>query len=169
MNLSVLAHRYRPVVYFATLIAMVGGVVAYFTLPAQEDPSITVREAVVTTRYPGLSAERMELLVTKHLEEAVRRIPEVKEIRSTTSPGLSVIHVVIADKYFELDQIWDELREQVEDASAGLPSGATPPVINDDFGDVAVVTAALTSSDFPMRDASEMAEHVRDQLYAVEG
>jgi len=145
------------------------GVYSYFTLPAQEDPKVTIREALVMTRFPGLSPERMERLVTKTLEEAIREIPEVEEIRSSSRAGLSIIHAKVYDRYFELDQIWDDLREKISDAASELPEGASTPVVNDDFGDVAVVTAALTSDGYSMGEMFDMAKHVRDQLYGVPG
>jgi len=169
MSISAVAYRFHAVVLLAVTLLMGFGAYSYFTLPAQEDPQITIREAVVTTRFPGLSPERMERLVTKTLEESIRQIPEIEEIRSTSRAGLSIIHATVYDRYFELDQIWDELRDKVDAAAADLPEGASEPVINDDFGDVAVITAALTAEDFGMGAMFDMAKHIRDQLYGVAG
>ena len=72
---------------------MVAGAFSYFTLPAQEDPELTIREAIVTTSYPGLPAEQVELLMTKPLEEAMLTVKGIEEIRSTSSDGMSVLHV----------------------------------------------------------------------------
>ncbi len=169
MNLSQIAHRRRPVVYLATLLAMLFGLYSYFTLPAREDPKITVREAVVTTAYPGLPAAQVEENITKPLEESIRTLGEVERIASTSMRGRSILHVEIQDRYFDLDQIWDEMRQRVEAARDRLPEGTRDPVINDDFGDVAVVTAALTAEDFPQAEQQEIAEHVRATLYGVPG
>ncbi|MBS62684.1 efflux RND transporter permease subunit [Salinisphaera sp.] len=167
MNISQLALRYWPVVLMLVVVATVAGVLSYFSLPTREDPEITIREAVVTTHFEGLSAERVELLITKTLEEAIRQVPEVEQIRSTSMPGTSIIHVEIQDKYFDLEQIWDEMRHKIEAVRNDLPEGATQPRVNDDFGDVAVVTAALTADDFSMSQMFDMAQHIRDRLYTV--
>lgn len=169
MNLSELALRFRPVVSMLALLLMAYGASSYLGLPAREDPEITIREAVVTTTFPGLSAERVEGLITKTIEEAVRQMAEIEEIRSVSMPGVSIVHVEVDDSYFDLDQIWDELREKVEGVEDELPEGAGKPRVNDDFGNVATVTAALTAPDFAMADLFAMAQHVRDLLYAVEG
>ncbi|WP_244534424.1 efflux RND transporter permease subunit [Halomonas caseinilytica] len=169
MNLSQLAHRRRPVLYLATVVAMLYGIFSYFAMPAREDPEITIREALVTTAYPGLPAEQVEQNISKPLEESIRAIGEVERIRSTSMRGRSILHVEIKDRYFNLEQIWDELRKKVEAATPKLPEGTQDPVINDDFGDVAVVTAALTADDFPQADQQEIAEHIRAALYGVEG
>lgn len=169
MNLSQIAYRRRPVFYLATVVAMLYGVVSYFTLPAREDPKITIREAVVSTAFPGLPAEQVEENITKPLEESIRLIGEVEEIRSTSMRGRSILHVEIQDRYFDLDQIWDEVRKKVEAVRPNLPEGTQDPVIDDDFGDVAVVTAALTADDFPQAEQQEIAEHIRAALYATKG
>ncbi|QPH54239.1 efflux RND transporter permease subunit [Pontivivens ytuae] len=163
------AHTYQRLVFFIVAVLMGFGAYSYFTLPAQEDPQITIREAIVTTSYPGLSPERVEQLVTKPLERAIRRIPEVEEIRSSSLPGTSIIHVEVFDRYFELDQIWDDLRAEVDLARADLPEGARRPIVADDVGDVAVVTAALRSSDHTLDELGDMTNHIRDQLYGEDG
>ncbi|WP_135506088.1 efflux RND transporter permease subunit [Roseovarius aestuariivivens] len=167
--LTQFASRFQRLVFFIVAVLMGFGAYSYVTLPAQEDPQITIREAIVTTSYPGLSPERIEQLVTKPLERAIRRLPEVEEIRSSSLPGTSIIHVEIHDRYFDLDQIWDDLRNEVARARQDLPDGANPPVVADDVGDVAVVTAALRSPDHDLAELGEMTNHIRDRLYAVAG
>lgn len=169
MNLTQLAFHYRPVVLLATIAAMLFGAFSYVSLPTREDPSITVREAVVSTRHEGLPAEQIEEWITKPLETRIRQVAEVEHLRSTSLRGQSLIHVEIQDRYFDLEQIWDDVRQKVEDARSQLPEGTGPPVLNDDFGDVAVVTAALTSEQFTQAEQLQIAEHVRARLYSVEG
>lgn len=169
MNLSQFALQRRPVFYLATLVAMLYGLFSYFTLPAREDPEITVREAVVTTAFPGLPAAQVEENITKPLEESIRSIGEVERISSTSMRGRSILHVEIQDRYFDLEQIWDEVRQKVEAARPALPAGTHAPRLDDDFGDVAVVTAALTAADFPQAEQQEIAEHIRASLYGVTG
>lgn len=167
--LTQLAYRNQRIVYAVVAILMAFGVYSYFNLPAQEDPAITIRQAIVQTSYPGLSPERVEELVTRPLERAIRRMPEVEEIRSSSVSGVSIIHVEVYDRYFELDQIWDDLRAQVQSAAASLPDGTRPPQVLDNTGDVAVVTAALRSPDHTLAELGDMATYVRDQLYSVDG
>ncbi|MEL6760288.1 MAG: efflux RND transporter permease subunit [Myxococcota bacterium] len=169
MNLSVFAYRNQAFVFSSVVILMLFGVYSYATLPAQEDPRVVIREAVVTTEYPGMSAERVERLITKRLEEALRQIPEIDEITSMSMPGVSTIHVEAYYGYPDLDQIWDTVREKMSEARAFLPDGTRAPRVNDDFGDVAVVTAALRSTDASYEELYARAKHVRDALYAVEG
>lgn len=169
MNLTEIAFNYRKTVILVIGLLLINGVFAYFTLPSQEDPTITIREAIVSTAFPGMSPERVEQLITKKLEEEIRKVPEVKEIKSTSSTGLSIVHVKIYDKYFNLDDIWQNVRNKANAAHNKMPQGASIPFVNDEFGDVSVVTLALTADGFDMGEMYDIAQHIRDTLYTVEG
>ncbi|WP_196138653.1 efflux RND transporter permease subunit [Aliikangiella sp. G2MR2-5] len=169
MNLTQTAFHYRKLVFMLVGLLLVNGIVAYFTLPSQEDPTITIREATVNTHFPGMSPERVEKLITKTLEEEIRKIPEVEKIRSTSSTGQSLIHVEVYDRYFNLDAIWQNLRNKVAAAESQLPEGTHKPIVNDEFGDVSVITLALTADGFEMSQMFDISKHVRDTLYTVEG
>lgn len=169
MNIASTALRLKKPVLMIILILITFGIFSYYTLPAREDPEITIREAVVSTAYPGMSAERIENLITKKLEEQIRQIPQLERVRSTSSTGLSLIHVEIADRYFELEDIWQDLRNKVSAASAMLPEGTQVSQINDDFGDVAIITLALTADGFSLAQMKDISEHIRDTLYSVDG
>ena len=169
MNISELAFKYKKLFLFIVVCLMIYGGLSYFTLPSQEDPTIVNREAIVSTNFPGMSPERIELLITKKLEEQIRKIPEIKKLTSISQTGSSIIHVKIEDKYFNLADIWQNLRNKVKDIEKDLPKGASTPNINDEFGDVAVITMALTADGFAMNEMHDMAKHIRDILYGVKG
>ncbi|MFY8351032.1 efflux RND transporter permease subunit [Pseudoalteromonas sp. SSM20] len=169
MNITALAFNYKKPVLLVVALLMLNGIFAYFTLPAQEDPTITIREAIVSTQFPGMAPDRVEQLITRKLEEEIRKIPEVKEIKSSSSTGLSTIHVKIYDRYFNLDNIWQDLRNKVNNAQGKLPQGTLPSYVNDEFGDVSVITLALTADGFDMAEMYDIAQHIRDTLYGVEG
>ena len=158
---------YRSVIFLAVSLLMIVGAYSYFNLPAREDPAITIRTATVTASNPGMSASRMELLVTKTLEEAIREQGEVEEITSITQPGRSIIKVEVKSEYFELEQIWDDVRDRLARVSGELPEGTSPVNLDDDFGNVAAVTLALQSDEFSMAEQYDIAQHLRDQLHGI--
>lgn len=152
------------------IVALIGaGILTYVDFPAQEDPDMVVRTAVVTTAFPGMAPERIEQLITRPLEEVARELPQVKHIESTSSTGLSVIHVKLQDRYYDLAPIWQDLRTKIESARGDLPDGTSGPFVNDDFGRVAVATVALTAEGFTPAEMRERARSVRRQLYDVPG
>ena len=146
-TISTVAMKHNRLMLALVIGLMLFGAYSYNQLPSQEDPKITIREAVVTTNYPGMPAEKVELLITKTIEEAIRELKNIKEIRSVSLAGTSIIHAeadqaVPADK---LDQLWDELSSELQAIRGNLPEGTGPFIINDDFSDVAVLTVALRS------------------------
>jgi len=169
MNLTKIAFTYRKSILMVLALLLINGVFAYLTLPAQENPTITIRQAIVTTSYPGMSPERIEQLITRAIEKEIRKIPEVEKITSTSMTGQSVIHVEIYDRYFNLDNIWQDLRNKVKQAEKNLPDGTRTPFINDSFGDVSVVTLALTADGFDLSEMYDISKHIRDNLYTVAG
>jgi multidrug efflux pump subunit AcrB len=169
-NISQLSLSYNRLLTAVVVSLMVFGLYSFFNLPAQEDPKITIREAVVTTTLEGLPAKRVELLITKTIEEAIQNIPEVKEIRSISLNGQSIVHVQIDDIYNNLSQIWDDMRQEIELVTDQLPQGTSVPIVNDNFGDVAILTVAmLTEPGISWGERQDIAQHVRDHLFTVKG
>lgn len=154
-----------------TLFALIGlvltGITIYFSHPSQEDPEITIRTAVVTAFFPGMSAERIEQLIVKPIEETAKQISEVTDITSTASTGRATVEVAVGDKYFDLDPIWTDLRNKMTDLSPDLPSGTSGPYVNDDFGRVSVATLALTGREFSMAELRDVARDLRDVIGAL--
>ena len=167
--MTLLALRFERIVYAIVAALMLVGVTSYFALPALEDPPITIREAIITVSYPGQTPERIERLVARPLEEAARRLDEVEEVSSSSLPGLAIVTVEVGETYHDLDQIWDDLRDEIDAVRGDLPAGAGPPVVMDDTGEVSVATLALVGEGYTMGELGDMAEHVRDRLYAVKG
>src|SRR3546814_5588080 len=67
-----------------TALVILSGILTYLDFPAQEDPPIKVRVAVVSAYFPGMSPGRVEELITKPLENKIREIPEVQRITSSS-------------------------------------------------------------------------------------
>ena len=169
MNLTRFALDNARLVGLTVVLIAVAGMVLALNFPSREDPEITIREAVVTAYYPGMAPDRVENLITRQLEEAIRQVPEVETLRSSSKTGLSIIHVEVYDRFFELEPIWQNLRNKMTDVQPKLPEGTIGPIVNDDFGDVFVATIMLTSRGFSLAEMRDVARDIRDELYAVPG
>lgn len=169
INLTAYAFR-NPRLILACIIIITGlGISLFLNYPAQEDPPIKVREAIISASFPGMSPERVEQLLTRPLEEKIREIPEVQRITATAYTGGTLISVKLHDKYFQLEPIWQKLRNKIADARSALPDGVGGPIINDDFGNVAIATLALTAEGFEMAEMRQIALKLRDQLSNLSG
>jgi multidrug efflux pump subunit AcrB len=152
---------------FLLLLTIVAAAGVFFNQARQEDPEITMRKAQVVVRFPGLSAEQVEQLLIKPVEDEIKTMPEVKGIESTALSGLAIILPQLGDEYFDLEPIWSRLRNKMSDLEGRLPEGTLGIDVNDDFGRVAVVTLALTGDGFTPAELRWTARQLRDRFAAL--
>lgn len=115
-------------------ILIVAGLGSLSTLPRTEDPRITNRVAIVITRLPGASAERMEALVSEKIENKLRKLSSIKHLTSTSKPGISSVKIELKDDVVDTAPIWSRTRDLLSDVEAELPAGASKPDLDDDRG-----------------------------------
>jgi multidrug efflux pump subunit AcrB len=156
-----------------TLFVMLGlivmGVSLYGEFPKNEEPEITIRTAIVTAVFPGLTPARMEKLIAEPLERKIRELAEVDEIETLLITGQATISVTLYDRYTDLDQIWQELRDKMEEVARELPSGTLGPFVNTDYGDVTMASIALSGEGFSYQEMETTAEELQRRLYTVPG
>jgi multidrug efflux pump subunit AcrB len=171
MNLTGFALRNQPLVLIIVFALVAYSATIFDDFPSQEDPPITVREAVVTTFAPGMQADDVELLVTRKIEQALAEVPERDYIYSWSRYGSSRVQIKIRDAFeqSDLDIIWKDVRNKIIDVTPELPDTVIGPFVNDDFGDVTVVSAALTGDGFSLAQLHGVAKLVQDQLYLLPG
>lgn len=159
-------------VIMTIVLVIVGGIYAFIDLPKLEDPFITIREAVVVAQYPGMPVEQVERLITRPIEEEIRTIGEVDEIKDSTSKvGECLIHVTIKDEVpsEQLSATWKLLRNRMSDVKPDLPEGTIGPMVDDTFGDTSVATIALWADGFNMAEMQETARQIRERLNLLKG
>ncbi len=171
MNLIAKVFDRSVVTVFATAVVLIAGAMSYFGLGQLEDPEFTVKVAMVATPYPGASPEEVELEVTDVIERAIQQIPELRDIESYSSAGLSTVKVIIKPEVRspELPQVWDQLRKRISDAQRSLPPGAEPPMVFDDFGDVFGFLFAIQSDGFSYAELEQFADKIKMELSLVPG
>ena len=170
MNLTAIAIEKRAVTYFSVFLLFVGGLASFFALGQLEDPAYTVKNAAITTTYPGASPEEVELEVTDRIEVALQELHEIDYIESFSRAGFSLIKVTIKPEFWSdrLPQVWDSLRRKIRDIEATLPPGAGRPDVVDDFGDVFGFLLAVTGDGFSYAELEEFAKDIRKELGVVE-
>ncbi len=146
---------------------VMGGALTYTTISRKENPEFTVRTAMVTAVFPGASPKKVEELVTDKLEEKIREMGEIKDVRSQSLTGLCIIMVDIQDRFKNVPEIWQKLRNKVADARPTLPEGVREPSVNDEFGDVFGVVVALTGDGYSYREIKDVSDYVRNQLLKI--
>jgi multidrug efflux pump len=160
----------RPI---ATTLLMVGvlllGILGYQKLPVSALPEIDAPSLVVTTQYPGASAQTMASLVTTPLERQLGQISGLEMMTSDSSAGLSTIIL-----QFTMDRDIDIAAQDVQAAirQATLPSSLPyQPVYNRvNPADAPILTLKLSSDTRALRDVNDYADSILAQrLSQVQG
>ncbi|MEM6753948.1 MAG: efflux RND transporter permease subunit, partial [Cyanobacteria bacterium P01_C01_bin.38] len=147
------------------------GLSAFQSLPRQEDPTQVARTAIVTTVFPGASAERVEALVTEVIESEMSEIEEIDTITSDSRVGLSTVSIELKQTVNEAKPIWTRVRDKLADASPQFPPGALEPDLNEtETRAYAVIASLVWEGDEPnYAILRRFAEELDVQLRGVGG
>lgn len=120
------AIRHRLLIGIA-LIALMGLIaLSLEKLNLDAFPDVTNIQVSVNTESPGLAAEEVEQLITFPIESVMYAMADVKEVRSISKTGLSIVTVVFNDDmdiYFARQQVFERLQQAKEmiPANVGMP------------------------------------------------
>ena len=89
--------RYAGALATLTLVALIAGLWAASSAPLDVFPDFVPSTVDIQTEAPGFTAEQVEQLVTKPIENAVNGANGLATIRSQSIPGLSVINIQFED------------------------------------------------------------------------
>ncbi len=177
MNLSKLAIEKRAVTLAFVLILLLWGISVFFNISRREDPEITIRASLLMTLWPGAEVEKIEQLVTRPLEIAIKEITEVKTITSDSRVGISSIIIKLMDSVKNPDEIWNKVRAKIQRVEPYLPEGCQTPDLNTDFGEVAVMVLAMYQVPAPgqdkihkkytMREMDDMLKELEDVIQEI--
>jgi cobalt-zinc-cadmium resistance protein CzcA len=115
--------KQKGLVVFISLLIIGFGVYSYLKMPIDAFPDVTNIQVDIASYANGLSAVEIERSVTNPIEMSMRGLPKVKQIRSVTKFGLSLVTVVFDDNvdiYFARQLVFERLAE----AKQNIPEGA---------------------------------------------
>src|SRR5829696_677947 len=96
-RLFTLSLRYRFFTVVTILIIVVLGLWSFNRLPIDAMPDLTPVQVQIMTRSPALGPVEVEQFVTFPIEASLNGLPAVRELRSVSRYGLSVVTVIFED------------------------------------------------------------------------
>ena len=84
-------HYQFTVLMFAMLVVL--GVTSWLSIPRGEDPTFPAPTYTIVAVYPGASPTDIEQLVVDKIEERVKELEDLKEMKSTVRDGLATVRV----------------------------------------------------------------------------
>ena len=99
LNKSIVKFSIKQTVFINIIfiILIVGGVFSLLTTPVENMPKVELGEVFISTVYFGASAEDIEKLVTKKIEDAIDGLESVEYVQSKAYRNFSVIKVKFID------------------------------------------------------------------------
>lgn len=116
----------KLVIGLFTLALICWGIYSLTRLPIDATPDITDNQVMVITVSPTLAAQEVEKLVTFPVEQTMVSIPGIKDMRSFSRFGLSIVTIVFQEK---TDIYWarQQVQERLSLAAKEIPQGIGTP------------------------------------------
>jgi CzcA family heavy metal efflux pump len=160
-------HR-RSILFLLALLAG-GGIIAAFNLPVSLFPNVDFPRVVVSLDSGDRPAEQMVLQVTMPVEEAIRRVPGVKSVRSTTSRGTADVSVNFGWG-IDMAAATLQVNAAVSQIMPTLPAGTRLETRRMDPTVFPIIAYSLTSDTLPLTKLRDIAQfEIRPLLSSIDG
>ena len=168
-NLSAWAVAHPALILFLIVMFGVGGLLSYRSLGRAEDPSFTIKVAVVTAMWPGATAADMQSQVADPIEKKLQELPYFDKVTTYTKPAFTAMQVAFKDNTpaRQVPELFYQLRKKISDIKDDLPSGLIGPSVNDEYGDVDSILYMLTANGADYAQMKKVAEGLRQRLLKV--
>src|SRR5580698_8374441 len=140
-------------------------------MPKRKDPKIPVRVALAYTQWPGATAQEVEQLVTRQVEQTMAQNSFLKPpsasdfgIRSFSFPSLSMVYVQLDDQVTDPKKQFTDINLKLNALNSSLPHGAGPIQFNSDFGDTAALMLTVASPPANEVEVALRARSIRDAI-----
>lgn len=144
---------------------ILGGIAAFQAIPKEANPDVTIPMIYVSMTLEGISPEDAERLLIRPMEQELRSLEGIKEMRGTASEGHASVMLEF-DAGFDPDIALQDVREKVDTARSKLPQEADEPRVNEINVALFPVMSVGLSGPLSERELVTIARRLQD---AIEG
>jgi HAE1 family hydrophobic/amphiphilic exporter-1 len=160
--------RKKAFSYLLLTALVLFGFFSVLAIPKESAPEVQIPIAIVTTVFPGASAEDVEKLVTDIIEDKLETLENLSSLTSTSREGVSSV-VVEFDAHADIDSSVQDVKDAVDTAKRTLPGEAEEPNVSEiNFVDQPIMLVSI-SSDVPAPAFIQLADDVARELESVSG
>ncbi|BBP05987.1 multidrug ABC transporter [Sulfuriferula plumbiphila] len=169
MNFTQWMQGHRRSILFLLVLLAVAGVLAAFKLPVTLFPNVDFPRVLVSLDAGDRPADLMMLVVTQPVEEAVRRVPGVRGVRSTTSRGTAEVSVSF-DWGIDMGLATSQVNQAITRILPNLPPGTQLATKRMDPTIFPILAYSLTSTTQSQTALYDLARYqLRPLLSSVNG
>ena len=166
MNIIDFALSHARVFIGLLFFLIFAGTTTYINIPKEASPDVSIPIIYISLHQNGISPEDSERLLVKPMEDEVKTVEGVKEIRSTAYAGGGNV-LLEFDAGFDSDKAIDDVRAQVDRAKSDLPSEADEPTVNEvNISTFPILLISLVG-DLPERTLQQLGETLQDEIETI--
>ena len=166
MNIIDFALSHARVFVGVLVFLIVAGAVTYINIPKEAAPDVNIPIVYISLNQNGISPEDSERLLIKPIEDEVKTVEGIKEIRSTAYSGGGNV-LLEFDAGFDADKAMEDIREKVDRAKGDLPSDADEPTVNEvNISTFPILLISLVGN-LPDRTLQELAVILQDEIETI--
>ncbi len=148
----------------ATLaLILVSGTVAYVEIAKEAEPDINIPIIYVSMHHDGISPEDAERLLIRPMEQELRQIEGVKEMRASGYEGGANVTLEF-DAGFDADKALTDVREKVDLAKPELPGDTDEPEVHEVNFSLFPVVVVTLSGPVPERALLRLGRDLREEI-----
>ncbi|WP_372966125.1 efflux RND transporter permease subunit [Marinobacter sp.] len=148
------------------LFLLIGGMVAYQVIPKESSPDIAIPMIYVAMSLEGISPEDAERLLVRPMEQELRALEGIKEMRGNASEGHASVMLEF-DAGFDADKALQDVREKVDTARNKLPQEADEPRVHEINVSLFPVLSIGLSGPLSERELITIARRFQDAIEAI--
>lgn len=168
MNLPEISVRRHVLAVMLSAVILLFGAIAMQRIGVDRMPDVDLPVISVSTTYTGASAEVVDSSITEPMERGVNAVPGIRNIRSLSVPGASVVTITF-ELGKDIDVAFNEVQARVSRLST-LPEDANNPVIEKVNSAAQPIIWLSLTGDWTLRDLDTFSrEVVRPQIRNVQG
>lgn len=173
-GISTWAINNRTTVYVITFIFIALGIYAYITMPRENFPEVRENKIYIASVNPGNSAEDIEKLITKPLEEQFDKIKGVSKIKSSSFQDYSTIIVEFEDDV-KIDEAKQKVKDKVDEEKAkqdwpvdNRGAKVEPNVFDLNISEELPILNVTLRGDYQQQELKKYGEILQDEIEKIE-
>ena len=166
MKIIEYAISHSRVILGILLFIFFAGSFSYISIPKEATPDVNIPFIYISLSQKGISPDDSERLLIKPVEDEVKTVEGVKEVRSTAYNGGGNV-LLEFNPGFDADKAMDNVREKVDRAKGNLPNESDDPTVNEVNISAFPILLISLSGDLPDRALQDLAEFLKDEIETI--
>jgi len=157
--------RSRTVLAILVLV-LIAGTVAFVEIPKESSPDVPIPIIYVSLTHRGISPEDAERLLIRPMEQELKSIEGVKEMRSTAYEGGANV-LLEFEAGFNNEKAKRDVQDKVDIAKVDLPEETDEPTVNEVNVSLFPIVVVTLAGPIQERALLRIAEDVSDEIEKI--